>query len=231
MPDTIDSFFRNRPPTAAEPLRGRTMLLVEDSRFACEAIRLIALRSGARIRRADGIRSAERHLRTYSPSIAIVDIGLPDGDGLSLIARLAAAQPRIPAIIATSGDDTLAGPSRAAGADAFLAKPVVAVAAFQELVLGCLPKDLRPTGPRSMSAEVVAPDAMALRDDLAHAADLLRTSAAPARMPYLAAFLSGLAKSSDDAALADAADALCRGEGRETALRLVEDRLSAAMTV
>ena len=231
MPDTIDSFFRNRPPTAAEPLRGRTMLLVEDSRFACEAIRLIALRSGARIRRADGIASAERHLRTYSPTIAIVDIGLPDGDGLDLIRRLAGAQPRVPALLATSGDDARRADALAAGADAFLPKPVTGVAAFQETVLACLPPDLRPSGPRPLSPEVVAPDRLALRDDLAHAADLLR--APGIRQPgYVAAFLAGVAKGSDDDALADMATALARGETTPAdALRLVEQRLTLAEVV
>ncbi|MEL7345922.1 MAG: response regulator, partial [Pseudomonadota bacterium] len=78
----------SRPPTAEKPLLGQTLLVVEDSRFSCEAVRLLCLRSGARIRRADSIRSARRHLRTYRPSIILVDIGLPDGSGLDLIHEL-----------------------------------------------------------------------------------------------------------------------------------------------
>ncbi|MGA1759335.1 MAG: response regulator, partial [Paracoccaceae bacterium] len=44
----IDLSFRSTP---SRPLLGLTILLVEDSRFACEAMRIMALRSGARLRR------------------------------------------------------------------------------------------------------------------------------------------------------------------------------------
>lgn len=61
---TNDPFTANYPaPTAARPLLGLTVLVVEYSRYAYEAMRLLCLRSGARIRRADCIRSAHRHLQ------------------------------------------------------------------------------------------------------------------------------------------------------------------------
>ena len=73
--DDLADFMTSRPPTSAHPLLGRTVLVVEDSRFACEAMRLLCLRSGARIRRADSLRSAGRHLQAYRPSVVIVDMG------------------------------------------------------------------------------------------------------------------------------------------------------------
>ena len=67
-----------------------TILLVEDSRSASEAIRLFAAESGARVRRADSLHAASRHLAIYRPNVVMVDLGLPDGDGMALIRHLAA---------------------------------------------------------------------------------------------------------------------------------------------
>ena len=131
-------------PTATRPLLGLTILVVEDSRFACDAMRLLCLRSGARIRRADCLRSARRHLQVYRPSVAIIDLGLPDGSGAELIKELAVAEPRIQALLAISGDDTKEELSLAAGADGFLSKPLSSLASFQTAVLRALPEEMRP---------------------------------------------------------------------------------------
>ena len=101
------------------PLTGLTVLVVEDSRFASEAVRLLCLRSGARIRRADCLRSAERHLRTYRPAVVIVDLGLPDGDGAGLIRQIASAEPRVPVVLGLSGDPDGRNAAMSAGADGF----------------------------------------------------------------------------------------------------------------
>jgi PleD family two-component response regulator len=92
MDDLLSEFDLRPQPTAERPLLGLTILVVEDSRYASEAIRLMSLRSGARLRRADCLGSAERHLNVYSPTIAIVDLGLPDGSGLDLIRSQASAR-------------------------------------------------------------------------------------------------------------------------------------------
>jgi len=105
--DPLDDFITTRPPTARRPLLGVTVLVVEDSRFACEALRLLCLRSGARIRRADTLEHARKHLGVYRPTVLIVDVGLPDGSGLDLIATCAKAIPRIDVILGTSGDSIL----------------------------------------------------------------------------------------------------------------------------
>src|SRR6056297_3042819 len=139
-----DAFSPQRPPTARRPLLRMTILVVEDSRYACEALRLMCLRSGARIRRADCLTSARRHLQVYRPSAVIVDHGLPDGSGLELIAELHAARPRVGILMGMSGDGTGASAAKAAGADGFLDKPIASLATFQHAILEHMPSDLQP---------------------------------------------------------------------------------------
>lgn len=210
--DDLDGIMIARPPTAARPLLGCTVLLVEDSRFASEAMRLLSLRSGARIRRADTIASAERHLKTYRPSVVVVDLGLPDGCGSRLIETLHLARPRVSAVLGTSGDPGAEALAMEAGADGFISKPISSLASFQEAILQHMPPEQQPPGPRVLSKDVVEPDPIAFRDDMAHVSSLLEDGAEDERMTaYLAQFLAGVARSAGDEALADAARAL--GEG------------------
>lgn len=207
--DPTDPFAATTPaPTAARPLLGLTILVVEDSRFACEAMRLLCLRSGARIRRADCLRSARRHLRVYRPSVAMIDLGLPDGSGLDLIRELTTATPPAEAVLAMSADDHMQTPARAAGAHGFLAKPVNSLAEFQESVLSLLPMDRRPPGPRVMVDEKIEPDQIAYQDDIAHVADVLEDAGEARTLDYVAQFLGGVARSASDSRLEAAAAAL-----------------------
>ncbi len=195
-------------PTAARPLLGLTILMVEDSRYACDAARLLCVHSGARLRRADCLASAYRHLEVYRPSVLIVDMGLPDGSGADLLRLVSQASPRIGAILATSGDPFAEHCALAAGADGFLAKPLGSVAVFQNKILSLLPRERRPIGPRVLSDETVMADPIAYRDDMAHAADVLARDDDLAGLDYVARFLSGVGLSAGDRVLADAADAL-----------------------
>ena len=220
MPETLEDLVMMQPPTPERPLLGTIVLVVEDSRHACEALRLICQRSGARIRRAASLAAAERHLRTYRPRIAVIDLGLPDGSGLDLIERLARTEPRIDGIIATSGDETLGPAALKAGADSFLPKPLASVAAFQKVVLALLPGD-RPGLPATPGdSDIVHPDPVALRDDLCLAAELLRTGADAATLDYVAGFLSGLAKSAGEPHLAELGERIRSEAGAQGATPL-----------
>jgi len=206
--DDLDTFsFQTRQPTAARPLLGLTVLVVEDSRFASEALRLLCLRSGARIRRADSLRSAARHLQVYRPSVAIIDLGLRDGNGAELIAELAQAQPKSSVVLGMSGEPDAEAAAKAAGADAFIAKPVSSLAEFQALILSHLPEDRRPAGPRALRDEEIIPDPIAYQDDLAHIADVMGTADDGATMDYVAQFLRGIARSAQDQEMLASANA------------------------
>lgn len=224
--DDLESLMINRTPTAARPLLGRTVLVVEDSRFACEAIRLLCLRSGARIRRADCLRSARRHLQVYRPSVVIADLGLPDGSGADLIAELAQSSPRVDVLLGSSGDLNSEAAAMAAGADGFLAKPVESLGAFQQAILRHLPEGAQPPGPRLMPEDRIEPDRMAFQDDIAHAADVLRTARDGQALDYVAQFTSGVARSAHDAPLEDAARSLAQHRANGRPVRTDVDRLN-----
>jgi DNA-binding response OmpR family regulator len=189
----------------------------------------LCLRSGARIRRADSLRSAARHLGAYMPSIAIVDLGLPDGSGLELVERLAEMSPRVGVILATSAEDSLSQDAVQAGADGFLAKPIDSLAAFQAAVLEHLPRELWPRGVRPVSDDQVHPDRLALSDDLAAVTERLEATTDPEELSYIVQFLGGLAKTSGDPDLDAAAQRLAdvggRGPGDAETISWVADTL------
>lgn len=223
--DTNDPFAANYPaPTAARPLLGLTVLVVEDSRYACEAMRLLCLRSGARIRRADCIRSARRHLQVYRPSVVVVDMGLPDGNGADLIEELAQAETEKSVVLATSGDDMLEAEAMAAGAQGFLGKPITSLAVFQQMILSALPANRQPPGLRMIVDEQVSPDEIAYHDDINYAAELLDNLPNENALDYIAQFLEGVARSVEDNRMEKAARALAakRASGEATTSEMAQ---------
>ena len=229
--DSLDGFMKSQAPTPLRPLLGRPLLAVEDSRLACEALRLVCIRSGARIRRADSLSSARRHLQVYRPTVVLIDMGLPDGSGAELLADLAQATPRVSVILGMSGDDTQAEAAREAGADGFLAKPISSLAAFQAAVLAHLPRDRQPLGPRPLLEDEIQPDRIAFHDDIAHAQEALAAGEAA----YAAQFLESLAQCSADSALRDQAVRLSWAPDNADEIArtqaLLEDRLGTRLAV
>lgn len=194
-------------------LQGLTLLAVEDSRFAGEALRLMAHRSGARLRRAESLASAGRHLRLYRPELVLVDIGLPDGSGLQLIAEIALRPDNPPPILAMSGDPGCRDSALAQGAAVFWEKPLPGLLRFQTEILRLLPGQRGPMTPDLP----LRPDRLALGEDLARAADLLQRDPSVEARSYLARFLGGVARHAQDFALERAAEALAAGEGGSAA--------------
>jgi CheY-like chemotaxis protein len=208
MTDNLDSLMVAPIPTADRPLLGLTVLVVEDSRFASEAMRLLCLRSGARIRRADSLTAARKHLRVYRPNVVIVDLGLPDGSGAELIDELSHARPRVDVLLGMSGDSGAETLAHTAGADGFIEKPISSLGAFQERVLSCLPEGVRPEGLHAVNSDVISPDPIALQDDFVHIADLLTTEGGENLLDYIAQFLGGVARTAGDAEMEVAAKEL-----------------------
>jgi CheY-like chemotaxis protein len=176
--------------------RGGTLLLVEDSRVTADYVRLLFRGAAGRLRRADSLRSARRHISLYTPDAAIIDLGLPDGSGLDLIAEMARRRPRAGLIVATSGDPEMEEDALLAGADRFLPKPFGTGTTFCQMLA---PVFFGLRGAHGLDHD---PTHAALRNDLYLALDLLNgTSARPA---YARQFIAQLACMTGDQALSTA---------------------------
>lgn len=198
------------------PLNGVTILAVEDSRFTCEALRLMTRRAGARLRRAETIEAARAHLRVYRPDVVLIDLGLPDGRGENLIREVVMSSRRPKAVLGTSGLEDGRGLALAAGADGFIDKPLENLAQLCRVLRPLLPElDILP--PLGGATPGTLPDLLALQDDLAFADRALQGEPGPERQRYVRAFLAGIARHSKDEAL-----------GRASALGVEEMRKALA---
>jgi DNA-binding NarL/FixJ family response regulator len=212
-----------------------TILLVEDSRSASEAVRLFAAESGARVRRADSLHSASRHLAMYRPNVVMIDLGLPDGDGLALIRHLASASPPLGAIVAVSGHERGAWQAEAiaAGAAACLEKPIPSLRAFQETVLAVLPDADTRRGPdqRELALAGRASLRAALAEDLQRARSLLTAALSGGdaeTVAYCAQFVGSVGETLGDAELAAAARRAAEPDGAARLAATLAARLEAA---
>lgn len=223
--------FQVGPPTVtppnALPFRGLTILLVEDSRFTCDALRLICLRAGGRLRRAETLAGARAYLSRYRPDLAIVDLGLPDGRGEALIADLSAQG--LP-VLGMSGDPDGREAALAAGASGFVEKPVGGIAAFQALILGLVGRDLADApGFGAMTVSACVADPLAFQDDLLRVSDMIGAADPPGAeagcADYATGFLRSLGRAAGDGDLERAAAGAGTAPGRAVLARLLADRL------
>lgn len=225
---SLEELIPLKRPTARRPLLGTTMLLVEDSRFVCEAVRLLSTRSGARIRRADSIANARRHLAIYHPSVAIIDVGLPDGSGLDLIETLTHGTPKIDVVLGTSGDSSFEDQVMAAGANGFLTKPIASLASFQSAILDHLPRDRQPPA-RAITDETVDPEKIAFHDDLMHIRDILTGHNDNETLDYATQFLQGVAASVGDSDLEQAVATLAKHRNGNQKSKAALDNLTVLL--
>lgn len=224
MPDPSQntSFVRD---LADSPLlmRNATMLLVEDSRYSCEVLRLYCRNLGIRLRRAADLCTAQSHLRLYRPDILMVDLDLPDGRGEALITQMGGSRHRPPLMIATSGDDSARKGAMTAGADLFVEKPMPELLEFRGLLLDhfptALPLAMLPNRPLRPIA-----DPLALQDDLTLAA---KNMGEDKNMPFVSGFVAGVAGSAGDAELHNVAVAGRRENDFRQLREIVAERLRA----
>jgi DNA-binding response OmpR family regulator len=100
------------------------LLIVEDETRIAELIQEALTRAGFAVDTVQLCTDARASLETTSYDAAIVDLGLPDGDGLDLLAQLRANRNPTPILVLTARDaveDRVRGLD--AGADDYLVKP------------------------------------------------------------------------------------------------------------
>ena len=100
------------------------VLLVEDEHALAKGVIAGLEREGFVVNWVDTGRLAEASIAADAPDIMILDLGLPDTDGLKLLSRIRANKHRFPILILTARgeiDDKVKGLD--AGADDYMAKP------------------------------------------------------------------------------------------------------------
>jgi len=99
------------------------LLLIEDERQMRRFLRAVLTGHGYRLLEAETGAMGLTHAATYNPDLVLLDLGLPDGDGIELTRRLRewSATPLI--VLSARGQESDKIAALDAGADDYLTKP------------------------------------------------------------------------------------------------------------
>jgi DNA-binding NarL/FixJ family response regulator len=113
------------------------LLVDDDPAFRQLARRMLTAAGLSVIAEVDTVAAALIAARELRPDSALVDVGLPDGDGITLAGALAAL-PEPPRVLLTSTASDAAGPEDVArcGAAGFVPKTDLPCVAFDRLLTG-----------------------------------------------------------------------------------------------
>jgi DNA-binding response OmpR family regulator len=99
------------------------LLLVDDDRFLLDNVKRLLSAQGYEVRTASSAEDAFRKVAEEPPDLMVLDVGLPDSDGVSLCRRIRAKW-RFPVIMLTARSDALDKViGLEVGADDYLTKP------------------------------------------------------------------------------------------------------------
>ncbi len=105
--------------------RRARVLAIDDEREMLEFLEMLLARAGYDVRTAVSGSRGEELFDRWRPDTVVVDLWLPDIDGLDLLRRFRAAQPSVPVVILTGhGSVSKAVEAMKAGAHSFVEKPV-----------------------------------------------------------------------------------------------------------
>jgi diguanylate cyclase (GGDEF)-like protein/PAS domain S-box-containing protein len=104
----------------------KVLLLVEDNPGDARLLREMLNEQGSQyteLTHVERMSDAEKHLAEHEVDIILIDLGLPDADGLAAVRRAHAAAPRVPLVVLTGLDDeSLAAQALQEGAQDYLIK-------------------------------------------------------------------------------------------------------------
>lgn len=106
------------------PLRpAPSVLLVEDDAGIRQSIRAALMSEGCQVIEAPSLARGRIDLSGRSPDLLILDLGLPDGDGLALLTELRLWSPMPVLVLSARGDEADKVRALDAGADDYMSKP------------------------------------------------------------------------------------------------------------
>lgn len=116
------------PAAATEPgqrLGGRQVLILDDNVLVRELFVAVLDSAGARCTAVGTVAEARQALHALRPRTVILDVALPDGDGLELAAEFKRGHPGLRVVVASAhAGDTERTRAAQSGVDAFVVKPV-----------------------------------------------------------------------------------------------------------
>lgn len=99
------------------------VLVVEDEPAIRNVLKLLLEAEGYRVIEADTELRAEIESRSHKPDLLLIDLGLPDGDGLAIIRRVRAWSPMPIIVLSARAQEEQKIGALDAGADDYVTKP------------------------------------------------------------------------------------------------------------
>ncbi|MGE5851045.1 MAG: ATP-binding protein, partial [Candidatus Methylomirabilota bacterium] len=109
-----------------EPPPPKRILVIEDEENVLEALSAALRIAGYAVERAQSATQGLAALATTSPDLLVLDIGLPDVPGWTVLEQVRSQEPTcaLPVLVLTGLEDVHASDAVARGADEFLSKPL-----------------------------------------------------------------------------------------------------------
>ena len=104
-------------------MKGKNIYLLEDDPDIQEIIRYLLVRDGHKVFAFEKVKDFNRQLEAGLPDLFILDINLPDGNGLEIVKNLTASIAPVAPVLLMSADIMNERRALESGANTFISKP------------------------------------------------------------------------------------------------------------